>query len=447
MTTAGGIAVRDPRAGAGMTMAPEAVTVIELGTDWADPPGDLPGRRPGRRWRWPAACLLLAALLAGAAGDATAPAPRLIQVARWDQPNAVVAMAGEDTVLVAGDGQLAAYDAYDGRPLWTATAGGVFGWTQAAGEGVQLVAFVRSTSADVASMLPSYDVLAVERRTGAVRWRHPGLVDPVAGVLVNRTGDVAHPDVAVHDPDTFALRWRAPEGRAAGIDAWGSALWRLTDGGDLVEHDLATGAVRRDLRVPAPPTELIEVVPTRHAIGLSGYRRRADGVPELVEHWYDRASLRPASGEGRWRWETDCGGGLSCAGTGRDDTAYLLDSATGAPVRQLPSRLYLGSPAGALLLDENDRGFAARLDPATGERLTDVRGWTVPATMSTFIRFVGRFDRASRTTYLAALTPGGLRPLGRVALAARRCEAGPGVLVCATTGGEVVIWRIAEGAA
>lgn len=427
-----------------MTARPDAPAVIDLGADWAAAADQPPV--VSRRWRLPAAAgLALAALLGTVAADVPAPGPRLLELARWQAPNAVVAVAGPDTVLVSARDEISAYDAADGRPLWH-THGGAFNWTAAATDRVQLIAFTQPELVTDPPETAYSDVLAVDRRSGAVLWRNTAALEPVGGVLVSRSGTAARPNVAVHDPATFALRWRVPQAAAAAADPWGGALWRLTDSGELVEHDLATGAVRRAVRLAGTPNEAAEVLPTRNAIGLTGYRWEGDEDPEPAEvrSWYDRQRLAPVPEEDRWTWETACGDGLLCAFPAREGAAHLIDAVTGAVVRQLPGELYLTSPAGPLVLDRRDTGLAGRLDPATGERVSDVAGWEPLAMRTIFVRFVARPDPKSRTTYLAELTPGGLRRLGRVPGVSLRCEALPGVLACTTVEGDVVIWRVRE---
>ncbi|MEV4415868.1 PQQ-binding-like beta-propeller repeat protein [Catellatospora sp. NPDC049609] len=418
--------------------------VIDLGEDRepADPP------RPGltRSYVRSAACLLLAGLLlTTTAGDAPAPEPWLIQLARWSQPNAVVALAGEDTVLVGGEGEVVAYDAADGRPLWRVPAG-AFGWTVAATDRIQLIGFNLPESTDPAGSLPYDDVLAVDRRAGTVLWRNTALVDPVAGVLVVRTGDPVYPSVAVHDPATFTRRWSVPAADVVEADPQGSAVWRFTEGGELAEHDLATGAVRRAVPVsPQPAERVTNLLMARSAVGLWGVRTLPGGDEENFQRWYDRTSLRPTTGADRWIDEVDCGGGLSCAITAAEDVTYLVDRVTGVPVRTWPRGQVVGSTGGALLRGEARVGFAARLDPATGAVISDVRGWEELAAQGELVRFVKREDWRTATTYLAELTAAGPRPVGRVPGLLRRCEAGPHVLTCVTVGGEVVIWRVGEG--
>ncbi len=421
-----------------MTAGPGAV--IDLGGDWAAPVDRAPAV-PRRRRRAPVVGLALAALLGTAAADALPPGPRLIETARWRAPGAVVAAAGPDTVLVSTPEEISAYDAVGGHRLWDAP-GGAFNWTAAVTDRVQLIAFTLPEPLADPPVLAAADVLAVDRRSGTVRWRNSAVLEPVAGVLVSRTGDRARPTVTVHDPATYELRWRVPMAAAVAADPWGGALWRLTDGGALVEHDLATGAVRRSVALDGTPDEAAGIRPTRHAIGLTGFRWDGQAEPVTVQSWYDRRNLAPVPGEDRWTLEIDCGGGLLCAFPAEAGTTYLIDPATGEAVRPLPDGMLLTSPGGPLLLDRVNAVLTVRLDPATGARVADVAGWEPLATRHVHVRFAARTDSPTQTTYLAELTPGGLRRLGRVPGVVLRCDALPGVLACTTVGGEVVIWRV-----
>ncbi|BCJ72998.1 hypothetical protein CS0771_25420 [Catellatospora sp. IY07-71] len=418
------------------------VAVIDLGADWAAPAD--PITAASRRWRTGLAVgLALAALLGTGAAETPPPGPRLVELARWHEPGAVVAAAGPDTVLVSTPAGIAAYDAADGRRLWRAR-GGAFNWTAAVAGDVQLIAFTLPETVTDPPLIGYDDVLAVDRRSGVLRWRNAAALEAVGGVLVSRTGGLGLPKVTVHDPVTYAVRWRAPAALAVAADPWAGALWRLTVQGDLVEHDLATGAVRRGVRLPGTPDEGAAILPTRHAVGLTGHRWDGQAEPVAVRSWYDRQRLAPASGENRWAQEIDCGGGLRCALPAEEGAAFLIDGATGEPVRALPGDMFLTSPGGPLVVDRANAVLTARLDPATGTRVTDVAGWEPLATRNVHVRFAARTDSATKTTYLGELTSDGLRRLGRVPGVVLRCEALPGVLACTTVGDEVVIWRVGE---
>ncbi|GAA1634896.1 PQQ-binding-like beta-propeller repeat protein [Catellatospora bangladeshensis] len=423
-----------------MTAAPGAV--IDLGADWAAPADPAPAEP--RRWGTRLAVgLALAALLGTAAADTLPPGPRLVELARWHEPGAVVAAAGPDTFLVAASGEISAYDATDGHRLWRAP-GGAFDWTAAVAGDVQLIAFTLPETVTDPPLIGYDDVLAVDRRSGVVRWRNTAALEPVGGVLVSRTGDLGLPEVTVHDPVTFAVRWRAPAALAAEADPWAGALWRLTVHGDLVEHDLVSGAVRRSVRLPGTPDEGAAILPTRHAVGLTGQRWDGRAGPVAVRSWYDRQRLAPVAGENRWARETDCGGGLLCALPAEEGAAFLIDAATGEPVRALPGDMFLTSPGGPVVVDRANAVLTARLDPATGARVADVAGWEPLATRNVHVRFAARTDSPTRSTYLAELTPDGLRRLGRVPGVVLRCDVLPGLLACTTVGDDVVLWRVAE---
>ncbi|GAB4048036.1 PQQ-binding-like beta-propeller repeat protein [Catellatospora paridis] len=421
------------------------MTVIDLGADWAAEPAPPTGPRRGSTvLAATAVCGVLLACTMTAA--APAPEPRLTELARWAEPQALmVAAAGVDTVLVHTPAEVAAYDAADGRRRWRLP--GSTEWVHDVGD-VLVLGFSRPESTSAQPQLALADAVAVDRRTGQVRWRAAAYLEQVAGTLVSFSGHPEQPVVELHDPATFALRWRVAAARSFVVDRWGSALWELAADGGLVEHDLATGAVRRSARVRLPAGTRVAVLASRDAIGIVGYRFDANGVEGRTGVlWYDRARLAAAGAENRWPWEADCGAGTSCAYPYDEGPPYLIDSATGAPIRPLEGSSHVGSPAGLLLFDDGGEPGSvvrARLEPTGHRPRTDVAGWRVMSMTGQVARILGHEDGDPFATHVAELTADGLRPLGREPHGLVQCASVPRAVACTTKAGEVVIWRIGE---
>ncbi|WP_155372242.1 hypothetical protein [Catellatospora vulcania] len=426
---------------------PSDAAVIDLGDGWADDPVPQPGRPAARRGPAVLAALVVCGVLLATAviGDAPRPQPRLTELARWSALQVLMlSTAGTDTLLVHTPGEVTAYDAADGRRRWRMP--GSTSWIHDAGDLV-LMGFDQPEST---SSVPQFtDAVAVDRLTGQVRWRTQAYLEQLGDVLLSYAGDARHPVVAVHDPATFALRWRVAVARSFVVDRWGSALWELTTDGRLVEHDLGTGTVRRSARVPVPAGTRVAVLASRDAVGIVGYRFDGNGFEERTgATWYARDGLAVVSADNRWPWETDCGAGTSCAYPYDESPKYLIDTATGAPIRPLDGPQHVGSAAG-LLLFEGDGGepgstLRARLEPVGGRPRTDVAGWRILSTTGQVARLLGHEDQDPFATHLGELTGEGLRPLGRVPYGLVQCASVPRAAICTTTGGEVVIWRTGQ---
>lgn len=356
----------------------------------------------------------------------------------------MLSTAGVDTVLVHTASEVTAYDAADGRRRWRMP--GATSFVHDVGD-VVVLGFAQPESTSSVPGFPLADTAAVDRRTGQVRWRAQAYLEQVGGVLLNFVGDPAHPVVEVRDAATFALRWRVAVARSFAVDPWGSALWELAPDGRVVEHDLATGAVRRSARVRLPDGTRLAVLASRDAVGIVGYRFDADGIEQRTgAFWYARDGLAPVGADDRWPWEADCGAGTSCAYPYDEGPRYLIDSATGVPIRPLEGPQHIGSAAGLLLFDgdQPDSDVRARLQPISGRVRTDVAGWRVLSTTGQVARLVGHEDRDPSATHLAELTAEGLRPLGRVPYGLVQCASVPRAAICTTTGAELVIWRIGQ---
>ncbi|GAA2371269.1 hypothetical protein Cme02nite_44460 [Catellatospora methionotrophica] len=420
--------------------------LIDLGDDWGTGRAPEPEPPAGRRGPLRRAAMLACAVLCALTVTAAAPAPprRLTELARWFQPVAAISAVGSDTFLVNAMDGVAAYGATDGRLRWR-IAGGLIDWVQDTGD-VVVLGFAQPESTSSQPRLPLADAVAVDRRTGRVLWRTQAYLEQVAGLLVSYAGDPDRPAVEVRDPATFGLRWRVPGARSFALDRWGTGLWELAADGKLVEHDLASGAVRRSARVPLPPGDKVSVVVSRDAVGIAGRRFDADGFERTTDTlWYARADLAPVGGENRWPWVVDCGAGTSCAYPLDRGKPQLIDTATGTPIRPLEDTRHVGSPAGLLLFEAGDEvgsKIRARVEPMRHQERTDVAGWQVLSVTEQVAHVLGRVDQARTATHLAELTADGMRPLGRQPYVLMQCVSVPHALLCTTTGGDVVIWRV-----
>lgn len=424
--------------------SPSGAAVIDLGDGWTADPADRPAER--RRWTVPAAAACVVLLALTMIADGPGPPARLTELARWAEPQVfMLTTAGTDTLLVQTPTAITAYDAGDGRRRWSlpGSADSVHDFGE-----LLVLGFSTPEGESTSPQSASNEVVAVDRFSGRVRWRARAYAEPVGEVLLCFCGDPARPDVEVRDPATFALRWRVAAGQPYALDGWGSALWRLDADGQLVEHDLATGAVRRRARTALPDGTRLAVLTSRDAVGVIGYRFDDDGFEQMAGvRWYARDGLAAVGAENQWVRETDCGAGTSCAYPAGGAPPYLIDSASGAPIRALSSASELGSAAGLLLSDDDGapgNRLSGRLEPVSGRLRTDVAGWRVLSTTGQVARLLGHEDHDPFATHLAELTADGLRPLGREPHGLVQCATVPRAAVCTTTSGDAVIWRIGE---
>ncbi|MEV4415866.1 hypothetical protein [Catellatospora sp. NPDC049609] len=421
---------------------------IDLGELPPDEPDDddrlpLPprGSRPWHRRL--AAALAVGAVLGGVTAAVPDPRPRLSALAFLDGEGTQVQVLDDELVLVLGPQGATAYETAGWRMRWEASLSQPV-HAFAMGE----VVLLRSGGGEDGRFLgwPSGETIAVDRATGRTLWRSLRHVEPLDGLLVSYSVDGDQPDLEVRDPRSYDLRWRLPAARTWVGDVRRDALWRLSPDGELFEHDLVTGAVRRSARLRLPAAKYINLVVSREGIGFEGWEDngRAADRPVL---WYDIADLRQVSGARQWAWETDCGGGLSCAYPAGDGRSFLIDPATGAPIRSLPEGGFVPSPAGLLLVDSPGLGFVtpkvlARVDPATGMHDTGLRDWHVLNNDGAMALVLGRAGERKGTTYLAALAADGPHRLGSVPYQVRGCTPAGDALVCTTMAGDIAVWHV-----
>lgn len=422
---------------------------IDLGVLPGEEPDDDGPAAPGAPWRWSrriAAGLAVAAVLGGVTAAVPEPRPRLSALALVEAAGTRVQVLDDELVLVLGPDGATAYDTAGWRQRWQVAAADLV-HADALGDGIVLL---RSGGSEDGGWLgwPSGQTTAVDRATGQTLWRSLRYVEPIGDLLVSYSVNGTEPDVEVRDQRRYDLRWRVPANRAWGLDLRRGGLWRLTADGVLAEHDLQTGALRRTTRPRVPDTKYVSIVVSREAVGLEGYEDNGRPNPHAVL-WYDAKTLRQVSGARQWVWETDCGGGLSCAYAAGDGRAFLIDPVTGEPVRSLPDEEFVPSPAGLLLVGSPDLGFItrrvlARIEPATGKRLTDLRDWHALSDDGSPVRVLGRTGAHQGTTYLTELAADGPHRLGEVPYLLRSCGLAGAALVCTTMSGAIAVWQVGK---
>ncbi|GAA1634888.1 hypothetical protein [Catellatospora bangladeshensis] len=417
--------------------------------------GVLPGEEPAEdggpalphgpfRWsRRIAVALAVAAVLGGVTAAVPDPRPRLSALAVLDGKGTQVQVLDDELVVVLGPDGATAYETAGWRQRWQVAATDL---VHAAAFGD--VVLLRSGGSENGGWLgwPAGQTTAVDRTTGQTLWRTQRYVEPAGDLLVSYSPEGSQPDVEIRDPRRYDLRWRLPASRVWVYDVRRDAVWRLAADGAVVEHDLHTGAVRRTLRPRLPAAKYVNIVLSREAVGFEGYED--NGRPEQRGVlWYDAKTFAQVTGARQWVWESDCGGGLSCAYTAGDGRAFLIDPVTGEPVRSLPEEEFVPSPAGLLLVGSPDLGFItrrvlARLEPATGRRLTDLAGWHALSDDGTPVRVLGRTGARQGTTYLTELAEDGPHRLGEVPYLLRSCGLAGAALVCTTMSGDIAVWGI-----
>lgn len=431
-----------------MLVRDEQDVVIDLGVLRADDDDEdtLDARSPGGpRWgRRFAVALAVAAVIGGATAAAPAPGPVLTQVAYVDGEYGSVQLIDPGLALVYTREGAVAYDVASWTRRWI-VPGGDFVHAIAQGD----VVILRTGGAQGETPgFPAGQTIAVDRRTGEIRWHSLRYVEQLGDLLMSYTGVADRPDVEIHDVADYRLRWRLPAGRAWVADVRRGVAWRLADDGELVEHDLYSGRVRRSARVPLPAYPHLGLVTSRGAVGVMGFPGDGAPGPEPGATWYDVHDFRPVSGAGQWAWESDCGGGLNCAYPSGSGQAYLVDAATGAAVRSIPDGYHLGSSIGLLLLGDGTSSYLpvvqAVMDPATGLQRTELKGWHVLTEERQPVRLLGRLHAKPDRTYFAELADDGLRRLGSVPYQVSRCSYLESTLLCATFSGDIAVWRVNE---
>jgi hypothetical protein len=403
-------------------MATGEVVVIELGTAHGavddDAPAPTTHRRRTARTRLAVAAGVLALLCAGAA-----PTRSALRTAATlhPAPAATVSIAGDVLVVADPTGDLGttvtAYGLPDSAARWTATLSGSAVYTASAADGLVLLAERDALRRRAAT-------IALDARTGAVRWRTGGAVittpgAPV-GLAVNEVRSVSGPGrrveggIAAIDLASGTTRWRiaVPSTAVAEVSVRPAVALVVYDSGTAEVRALDTGVVRATMKLP--PTDyapdnpqmigdrLVLRHPERQRIVLTGYELTTLGL---------RWSRVDRAGEVDW---TGCGTRLCARGP---DVAWTLDPADGT-VSSAPGdggtwRSVRGS---------DDRLVSRDLD---GDRLLVAS--STPATPA------------------EAARPAPPQPIGALPAGYRDCRAGATALVCRLDYGGLAVVALPHG--
>lgn len=429
-----------------MVREPDGVTVIDLGELPADEPAEPAGPVVASgRVRLLAAVLAVAAVLTGVTAADRLPRQRVSTLAFLPSSTGSTWVVDDALVMIFENQRAVAYDPRGWRELWSVQEAAL---VHAVGYDDVVVLFRGDVMNEPAAEKPEW-ALAVDRATGQRRWSSERQVEVRGDVMVAYQPAAVVPDIEVRDTRTGRVRWHVPSALSWTVDSPRSAMWRIAPDGELVEHDLHTGAVRRSARVRLPePSRYLNLTLGRDAVGVSGIGD--GGWARGTTLWYSTADLTALSGAGQWAWEQDCGRGLRCGHTSDGDQVVLVDAATGGVLRALPAGQTMGSPLGPLLLGQDGQAefsvptVRGVLDPQTGELSTGLKGWRVLAVDDDLVRVLGYYDLPSRRTHLAELTEREAVRLGAVPYLLRECTLTGRTLVCATMAGEIVVLRVGQ---
>ncbi len=401
------------------------------------------------RRRWLVAGTLLLVLLFSA--GATVPGrPGLAPVRSASVVNTGTYRILGDALYVAEarpDGNwVTAYPLAPGPPRWAARVGVLADAVNL--EAVADVIMVSMLEPDVSGD----HTIALDRRTGAVRWHSPLLLasidrlrDRVVLTEYLATGVGGGPPparIAVLDVSTGALAWSYVRQSACEADVPymvtrpGTGVAVLCRDGTLAVLDLDTGRVRA--RVEVSDAGRVVGLADRLVVTSSGL-----GGQTMISS-YAADSLRR-------QWTTAVDGGnfgvLDCG------VRICLDSSAGevALDRDTGQLVWQARPVGfATAL--NDRyvlvapaqlGDVELVDVATGRPILQLGSWTVEAPADGPLMFY-RADGTTGYTWLAQLDSGAqaIEVLGFVERArAETCQSSGGYLACRTVNGTVSVWH------
>ncbi|MEU7821822.1 hypothetical protein [Catellatospora sp. NPDC049133] len=429
-----------------MVREPDGGAVIDLGVLPSDEPDEPAGPVVASgRVRLLAAVLAVAAVLTGVTAADPFPRQRVSTLALLPSSTGSTWVVDDALVMVFENQRAVAYDPRGWHELWSVQEAAI---VHAVAYDDLVVLFRGDAMNEPAAEKPEW-ALAVDRATGQRRWSSERQVEVRGDVMVAYEPAAVVPDIEVRDTRTGRVRWRVPEALSWTVDSRRSALWRIAPAGELVEHDLRTGAVRRAARVPLPePRRYLNLTLGRGAVGLTGFGD--GGWGRSTTFWYSATDLTALGAADQWAWEQDCGRGVRCAHTFDGEQVFLVDPATGGVLRTLPAGETTGSPLGPLVLGpDGQTEFSVPtvrgvLDPRTGELRTGLKGWRVLGVNDDLVRVLGYYDLPNRRTYLAELTEREAVRLGAVPYLLRECTLTGRTLVCATMAGEIVVLRVEQ---
>ncbi|GIM90462.1 hypothetical protein [Paractinoplanes toevensis] len=238
------------------------------------------------------------------------------------------------------------------------------------------------------------------------------------------------------DVRTGALRWRVPRPADGYIAPAGDGFphWLVltTDSGRLETYDPHTGRRLAAATVPAltgrangllwPVSDLV-MADTGH--GFDGYR-----LPDLTRLWHTAVDLSQS-----WM-EADCGRLICTFRQQRGMTA--LDPATGRELWRSPRWAWAEPYGGYLLGSAGEDQVYWVIDPADGEPLGNFGGWRGLGVAG------GRLYGMKDDRYYGVLDPATREVdyLGTAARVSGDCEVGSGALICRLVDASVAIWHL-----
>jgi hypothetical protein len=291
----------------------------------------------------------------------------------------------------------------------------------------------------------------VAQAAGAARgmlWRKVARLVAVSAADGIALLSVEDGDVAV-DVRTGAVRWRVPrpaDGFVAetdGGDGYPHSLVVLTDSGRLETWDAHTGRPLATATVPShtdrvtgmiwPVSDLLLV-----AAGTSGYD--AYRLPELRRLWRTPIDLSQS-----WM-QSDCGAVICTFRQQRGMT--VLDPATGRMLWDSDLWAY-AEPLGRYLLAtssavSDDQPSLWVLDPLTGKVLGNFGNWQGLGPAGSGQIYGKRDVPGQYRVYYGRLDPAdrSIEPLGAAERVSGGCETGGGVLTCRLVDASVAVWRL-----
>jgi hypothetical protein len=397
---------------------------------------------------WFAPVLVAIVVLLSSAASAAPPPPAMAPLLRMPfGPADPYALTPDGNLLTQSEGTLTSYHLADGSVRWRA--------------GSPAPTYRLRTGGDLVLLRPwsgnrgDPGTTAISLRSGTAEWRRAGNVVTlpgsdvllaVSGVPSSRSGRRVQGAVDAVDPAGGGTRWQVQVPSTAvlmgvpGPAYSGPRMLLMHDSRLAAVHDLGTGNLLTSAELPAA-----DYGPDNPNIagGLLVLRHLTPGGRMVSA--YDPVTLR-------LRWSRPAGyafgvtpcGPLICL-TGPDGVRALEPRGglqrwfrTGwRSVEQRGTALIaFGTPTG-----ETDP--VGMIDPATGQVLSDLRGWRlVPGTSSGDHLLVTRPADSSSRTMVAVAAPGDARPelLADLPAGTGDCQSVPDRLVCRESTGELVVW-------
>jgi hypothetical protein len=433
----------------------EQERIIELdGSDLLDEPEGLPPSRIRSVRRIGFAALALVCL-AAFGGAARPPAPTLSPLGSitWPSglsPSRQPPMLASGLVMAELGDQVLAYHP-DGRLAWRAPL--KIGPALVRSSSIAIfddgIVLTRGALRLEAQIAQSQGVVSVglDPATGRERWRIEGTPYRVGDfVLVTENGEVGPTRWRIYRRLPDDLLWTVPPARAIETDLATDSLMTLTDEGLFTEYQLSTGKPRRSAKLtvprldPAADTLTIQVTHDRLTFRAMRFIAAETSTQTLS---YDRASLQPSAAQplDRFTQVVECGP-VICGLT--YERTYILDRDSLAELWHTQRGEYLVWTGTGLLRTSDP---ARLLDERTGQVRLEADGWT---TVFDFLWTSARpmpvhlIQQVGQRTFVARLTPQGIRVLGSIPQPVRDCQVHDGLLACTTQGSRTGVWRLGD---